>query len=542
MAHACEPDSKYPLSPVRFRPLPSIFQATFFVTHTATILAKRFEPARVMHMEDIMNFADAARENGKWTRTENDAVALNSTGEALLDLFGTIGALREAEETRINRLFAEAYRENPLLAVKIAFYGRDARGGLGERRTFRALMRYMAEHHPEALRPNLDLVGLYGRFDDLYALVGTPLEADMWAAMKRQFEEDRAALAAENGAVSLLAKWIKTADSSSAETRRLGIRTALELGYRVYEFKRLVRAMRRRLGVIEALMSAGRWGEIRYSAVPSRAMLLYRTAFLRHDEERYNAFIDRAARGEERIHADTLFPYDLVEKIWPEHWQAPQEDKAVEAQWRQLPNYVALGANALVIADTSGSMSGRPMATSVGLAVYFAERNTGAYHNMWMSFSRNPHIHLLKGETLAQKIASLNMDDWDQNTNLRAAFDKVLDIAIKHHVPPEEMPKSLIVISDMEIDHCGDRDWTFHEQMTARFGELGYELPNVIFWNVNSRRDVFHSDGKRRGVQLVSGQSAAVFRQVMDCVGLTPVEAMLKVLNAERYAAIGVEV
>ena len=487
-----------------------------------------------------MDFADAARENARWTRTENDALALNGTGSALLDLFGTIGALREAEETRINRLFADAYRENPLLAVKIAFYGRDVRGGLGERRTFRTLMRHMAEYHPEALRPNLDLVGIYGRYDDLYTLVGTPLEADMWAAMKKQFEEDRAALEIPNGAISLLAKWIKTADSSSAETRRLGILTALKLGYRIYDFKRIVRALRKKLGVIEALMSTGRWEEIHYPAVPSRAMLLYRKAFLRHDEERYNAYIDRAINGEETIHSGTLFPYDLVEKVWADWWETPREDKVVEAQWRQLPNYVAPGTNALVIADTSGSMRGRPMATSVGLAIYFAERNTGAYHNMWMSFSNNSRIHLLRGETLAQKIASLDMDAWAQNTNLRGAFERVLGIAIKHHVPEEEMPKSLIVISDMEIDRCGDKRWTFHEQMEQRFREAGYNLPNVIFWNVNSRHDVFHSDAKRRGVQLVSGQSAATFKHVMDCVGLTPLEAMLKILNDERYAAISV--
>ena len=488
-----------------------------------------------------MNFADAAKENARWARTENDAVALNGTGSALLDLFGTIGALREAEDARINRLFAEAYRENPLLAVKIVFYGRDVRGGLGERQTFRTLMRHMAEYHPEALRPNLALVGLYGRYDDLYALVGTPLEADMWAAMKKQFEEDRAALEIPNGALSLLPKWIKTADSSSAETRRLGILTALRLGYRVYEFKRIVRALRKKLGTIEALMSTGRWEEIRYPAVPGRAMLLYRKTFLRHDEERYNAFIDRVVKGEERIHSETLFPYDLVEKIWPEYWQAPQEDKVVEAQWRQLPNYVKPGSNALVIADTSGSMSGRPMATAVGLAIYFAERNTGAYHNMWMSFSNNSRIHLLKGETLAQKIASLDMNDWTQNTNLRAAFERVLSIAVKYHVPEEEMPQSLIVISDMEIDRCGDKSWTFHEQMEQRFREKGYNLPNIIFWNVNSRHDVFHSDARRRGVQLASGQSAAVFRQVMDCVGMSPLEAMLKLLSAERYDPISVE-
>lgn len=172
-----------------------------------------------------MNFADAARTNGSFTRTENGAVALNTSGDALLDLFSTIGSLREANEDRITRLFADAYKEDPLFATKIAFYGRDVRGGLGERRAFRILIRYMAEYHAEALRPNLDLIGVYGRYDDLYELIGTPLEDDMWAAMKKQFEEDLQNLN-DDKAISLLAKWIKTADASSEKTRKLGILTA----------------------------------------------------------------------------------------------------------------------------------------------------------------------------------------------------------------------------------------------------------------------------------------------------------------------------
>ena len=489
-------------------------------------------------------FAKAARKESVYVRTENGAAALNSTSDARLDLFGVIGALRGADQARIERLFSEAYRADPLFATKIAFYARDVRGGLGERETFRTIMRYMARMHPEALGPNLDLIGVYGRYDDLYCLIGTPLEEEMWAAMKAQFEEDRRNL--ENGmTVSLLAKWIKTADASSAKTRELGILTARKLGYTVYEFKRIVRALRRRIGVIETLMTEGRWNEIRYPEVPSRAMMIYRDAFRRHDGERYEQFVNRAVAGREKIHAGTLYPYDIVEKVAPRLGNyfaasALNTDPALEAQWRQLPDYVEPGTNALVIADTSGSMTGRPMATSVGLAVYFAERNRGAYHNLFMSFSGTSRIQVLRGETLAQKIDSINMKDWSGSTNLRAAFEHVLEIAIRNHVPQSEMPKSLIVISDMEIDYCGDRDWTFYERMEEMFRMNGYIIPNIIFWNVASRHDIFHADRNRKGVQLASGQSAAVFRQVMQTVGMNPVEAMEKIINSERYQAITV--
>jgi hypothetical protein len=489
-----------------------------------------------------MNFAEAAKRKGSFTRTENGAVALNTTGSKLLDFYATAGALRGADELRIQRLFADAYNEDALLATKIAFYARDVRGGLGERQTFRTIIRYMAEYHPECLRPNLDLIGVYGRYDDMYSLIGTPLEKDMWAAMEKQFKEDLENLHADK-AVSLLAKWIKTADASSKETRKLGIRTAQELGYPVYNFKRMVRALRRKIGVIESLMSAGRWNEIEYSEVPSRAMMVYRNAFQRHDEIRFEKYLDKAVKGEEKINSSTLYPYDLIEKIIHYGWHrlSAENDKTVEAQWKQLPNYVEEGTNAIVIADTSGSMEGRPLNSAVGLAIYFAERNKGAYHNLFMSFSTNPKFHEIKGETLAQKVASIDASDWMNNTDLKKAFQLVLDTAVSNNVPQDEMPKSIIVISDMEIDHCDNREWTFYDLMEQRFAVHGYQIPNIVFWNVASRNDVFHADSKRKGVQLVSGQSASTFKSLMSCVGMTPVEAMLKTINSERYDAISIE-
>lgn len=491
-----------------------------------------------------MNFADAMRETSTHTFTENGAQAKNTSGDKLVDFYATIGALRDADDTRVTRLFDDAYAEDPLLATKILFYARDVRGGLGERKVFRTLIKHAAMYHPEAIRPNIALIGTYGRCDDIYSLIGTPLENDMWIWMKTQFENDLISLN-ENRPVSLLAKWIKTPDTSSEESRKLGCLTAKKLKYSVYDFKRLLRKLRKQIRVTETFMSAQKWNEINYPEVPSKAMNNYRNAFRKHDEERFNEFTQKALTGEVKINSSTLYPYDIVEKYKSNDWRTmfvEKEDPTLEAQWRQLPNYVQEGSHAIVMADTSGSMNGRPMDTALGLAIYFAERNVGPYKDVFMTFSERPTFHTIKGQTLLEKLNSLDMKGWNTNTNLKAAFDYVLATAIKNEVLPDDMPKAIIVVSDMEIDDCECYgSWSFYETEKARYATNGYQIPSVIFWNVMSRHDVFHADSKRKGVQLVSGQSTAVFKQLMENIGCTAYEAMLKVLNSERYEAIQIE-
>ena len=492
-----------------------------------------------------MNFAEALATDSRRTFTENGATAFNSTGCGLLDFFGSAGSLRSADNNRVERLFTEAIKEDKLLAAKALFYVRDIRGGLGERKTFRTLLRYAATHHPEMIKNNIALIGEYGRFDDLYELVDTPLETDMWAYVKQQLDADTQAMQA-NKPCSLLAKWLKTADASSANTRKMGIATARNIGLSVYEYKRRVRALRKYIDVTEVKMSTKHWDEINYESVPSRAMMNYRNAFTRHDGDRYNEFINKVTKGEAKINASTLFPYDLIEaylkesqnlSYWGFDFSRLRYNEAIETQWNALPDYVDTEANAMVIADTSGSMYGRPICSAVGLAVYFAQHNKGAYHNLWMSFSRDSKVQALKGETLAQQLASIDVSHWDGNTNLERAFQHILEIAVENNVSPDEMVKSIIVISDMEIDHCTG-SWSFYEEMRNRFIEAGYEIPNVVFWNVNSRHDIFHADKDRQGVQLCSGQSAATFSLLMKSVGLTPTQMMVNTLNSERYAPI----
>ena len=492
-----------------------------------------------------MDFAKAIKEESRKTFTENGATAYNTTSNALVDLFATIGSLRMADDKRIKSLFDEAYKEDNLLATKCLFYARDIREGLGERETIRKLLKYVANNHQEALRKNIALIGEYGRWDDLYELVGTPLEEDMWKVINFRWQTDNINMHIGNrDGVSLLAKWLKSTNTSSRESAKLGMLTANKLNLTVAKYRKTLSKLRRYLKVVERQMSDNNWNEINYSGIPSKAAMKYRKAFQLHDNERYTEYLESLKKGEAKINASALFPYDIVEKYIRNSMRSRiQEDTVLEEQWKALPDYVNDEANAIVMADTSGSMTcdeGRPLHSALALALYFAERNKGAYHGLWMSFSESPRINRVKGDSLAQKLSNIDYSGWGFNTNLKAAFKRILQIAIDNEVPKEEMVKSLIVISDMEIDHCVSREWSFYDHMRNEFAKHGYKIPNIVFWNVNSRHDVFHADSHRKGVQLCSGQSASTFKVLMSSVGLNPYQTMLKTLNSDRYSAVSI--
>lgn len=504
-----------------------------------------------------MNFATAIREDMTHTYTENGARAKNTSGDACLDLFSTGGSLRDSDLSRKQRLLMDAFNEDSLTATRILFYLRDVRGGLGERDTFRQMITHLANKHPDVISKNIWAIPFYGRFDDLYALLSTPCEDDMWKFMRAQFENDWDGYLNDEP-ISLMAKWIRCGNESSKKSRARGILTATKLGFTVYEFKRKIARLRKYLDVVESKMSTNRWDEINYSHVPSRAGMLYRNAFNKHDALRYQEFISKVSKGEAKINTSNIYPYDIVSKVWrsmldedsryyfdiePKEVDTTEHD-ALCAMWDNLPNYVPNDSNAIVIADTSGSMmcsGGRPFYTAVALAVYFAQRNTGAYHNLWMSFSHKPKFHSIKGDDIFEVIKNFDSSDWGLNTDMQAAFTKVLDVAIENDVPADQMVKSLIVISDMEIDAGCGTSWSFYDDMKQKYAEHGYEIPNVVFWNVNSRHDVFHADKSRKGVQLVSGQAPSTFTSLMSSIGLTPMEFMYKVINSERYENIWID-
>ena len=497
-----------------------------------------------------MNFAQTAKTSAQIKQTENGAMAYSTTSNPLLDLFAQIGALRPRSEVEIEIKYANAYAVNPELATKILFYAGNIRGGLGERRTFRICLRWLAKNHPLIVRDNLTNIPHFNRWDSLFTLVGTPVEADMWKYITDQLGLDMQAVIKEKHGgkhvgISLLAKWMPTETAHAKETRALAKTAMHKLGVTPRQYRKMLSALRAHLRVVESLMSANKWDEVEYPAVPSYAMKNYRKAFSNHDNVRFGEYIASLTKGEAKINASTLFPYDLVHEYmanYRAHWGngCYVPDPIVEAQWKALPNYVPENSNILIMADVSGSMCGRPMETSVGLATYFAQRNTGDYHGLYMTFTDRPHfIDISNKTTLADCVNYVTHKDVGYSTNLDKAFQYVLDHALLHHIKNEDLPKALVVISDMEIDPFfrGRRNMDFVAKWKAEFAKFGYTLPQLVMWNVEARNDTFLSQSD--DVVLVSGQSVSTFHNLCQSLGgKTAWDFMCEVLNDPMYDCV----
>lgn len=468
-------------------------------------------------------------------RTENDALALKSAGNALLDLFATAGALRNRSDEDIVSMFAKAMIEDPLLATRLAFYTRDVRGGLGERRSARLMLAHLAERYPDILAKNIGHIAEFGRYDDLVYLLDIVPELVV-PEIARQLAADVDNMKAGKP-ISLLGKWLPSVNTSNKETvaRAKKLARALKLSDR--DYRKTLSLLRKYLNVTEVNVSAKTYGNIVYPEVPSLAMKKYRAAFGRNDKERFAGFLENVKSGKEKINSSTLFPYDITMEYL---YRRESPDQVLEEQWKALPNYVEGNEKFLVMADVSGSMYGRPMATSVGLALYFAERNKGPFANTFMTFSAAPELVTIKGETVYDKLRYIMSSDWGMNTDLEAAFSLLLYTAVKYNTPAEDMPDSIVVITDMEIDQCSDPGKLFYGQWKEKFEAAGYKVPNIVFWNVDARQNTFHASFDYEGVQLASGQSASVFGSLVKGLCLTPYEYMLSVLNDERYECITV--
>lgn len=492
-----------------------------------------------------MNFAETAKNVSHIKTTENGAMAYDTTNNALLDLFAQIGALRPRSIEEITIKYAEAYAVDPELATKMLFYAGNIRGGLGERRTFRVCLRWLAINHPNVVRDNLTNVPHFNRWDSLFTLVGTPVEDKMWAYIRDQLGLDMQAVIKEkhggkHAGISLLAKWMPTETAHKAETRALAKTAMHKLGVTPRQYRKMLSALRAHLKVVESLMSAGKWDEVEYPAVPSYAMKNYRKAFSNHDNARFGEYIASLNKGEAKVNASTLFPYDLVHQYMAGSYTGHKSDPIIEAQWKALPNYIEGENNILVMADVSGSMYGRPIETSIGLATYFAQHNTGDYHGLYMTFTDRPHfIDISRETTLASCVAKVNNTDVGYSTNLDRAFQHVLDHALLHHIKNEDMPKALVVISDMEIDPYfrGRRNLDFVAKWKEEFARHNLVCPKLVMWNVEARNDTFLS--QNNDVLLVSGQSASTFYNLCSALGgKTAWDFMCEVLNDPMYDCV----
>jgi len=468
------------------------------------------------------------------TLTENGALTNKSTLSHTLDFFGQGGALRTREESDINSLFSKAFAENRLAAMKTLFYLRDVRGGQGERKTFRTILRWLAVNQPEVLRKNLENVSFFGRWDDLYSLVGTPLENEIFKIIALQLTNDMVAMKKEES-VSLLAKWLKSENTSSKESCRLGRLTRERLGFSPKKYRKTLSALRRYINVVEVSMCANQWDNIDFSKVTSKAALTYKKAFGKHNPTGFENFLKKVESGEVKINAGALYPYEILRSII--HENDNMSLRSLDLQWKSMPNWVGDEDNYfMVIADTSGSMAGLPILVSVSLALYLSERNVGPFKDCWINFSNNPTFQKVIGNTLKEKWENIDKENWDGSTNLISAFELILSTAKKFNVLQKDLPKNLIIISDMEFNIASDsNDKTNFEMIEEKYKENGYIIPKLIWWNVNSRNDNCPITKDDNGTCLVSGCSPSIFKSVLSGKEFNPVDVMLEIINKERY-------
>ena len=489
-----------------------------------------------------MSFLQSLENATNLTKTENGAVAHSTTKSYLVDLFAQIGAMRTRSERDIAQAFNRAYCEDELLAMKMLFYTRDIRGGQGERRTSRIIFEYLANSKADVLKKNLHLIPHYGRWDDLVKLLDTSLRSDALEIIRKQLVED---LGSEQP--SLCAKWLPSLNTSSKESRRLAkvIQKHMKLTERQY--RKMLSNLRRKIDVLERKMSANEWKAIEYDKIPSKAGLQYRKAFMKKDERRYQAFLDSLSNGERKINASTLYPYEIVEKC--HKWGLTMDEvKLFDGMWNALPDYIGdKQEDSIAVVDVSGSMSGRPMDVAISVGMYLAERNKGRFKDYFLTFSQKPELVKIHGNTVVDKVLNMKRAYWERNTNIEAVFDLILNTAINDNYSQDEIPKKLYIISDMEFDSATRtrRGWgysesprvekTLFEKIERKYNQAGYEMPQLVFWNVNARNEQFPIQMDRRGFQMVSGCSPSIFESTMTGKVVTAYDLMLDILNKERY-------
>ena len=492
--------------------------------------------------------------------TENGAVGYRTTGKKLLDLNFSVASLRSASEQQIINKFMDAYYENPVLACKWLFYARDVREGLGERRLFRTVFKWLAGGRADVAHNVLKFIPEYGRYDDLLCAFDTVLQGEVLNIIKAQLDADAHNM--KNGKpISLCSKWLPSENASSAETKRLAtaIRTKLCMTSRNY--RKMLSEMRKYIDVVERKMSAKQWGEINYETVPSRANLIYNNAFLRNDEERRREYLGALEKGNAKINAGTLYPHDIVHKYGVCRWGSNQYDAALEGLWKALPDTVNGNGNTIVVADGSGSMTGNvggntnvtALDVANALAIYFAERSSGEFKDKYITFSENPQlVDFSNAKTLREKLMIAYRHNEVANTNIEAVFDLILATAVNNHMSQNELPKNILIVSDMEFDSCAttnsvvSNSWYSHrsaptatlfDTIAQKYATHGYQIPRLVFWNVNSRTGTIPVKENDLGVALVSGFSVNIVNMVMSNK-LDPYECLLDVLNTERYQPV----
>ena len=484
--------------------------------------------------------------------TENGMPTNTTSMNACVDLFGTIGAMRGSDQPRIVNKFNSAYAEHQLTALKLLFWSRDVRGGAGERQLFRHIVKNLATNYPDVMLKNIHLIPEYGRWDDVLELFGTKLEQNALELIANALNRENIEKVKQNrfeeillvDANGLCAKWMTRIGAYAIKIEHY-------LGLTPKQYRKLITSL---TVVVEQFMCANKWSEIEYKKVPSLAMSRYIKSFSKHDKDGMAKYIEMLKAGKTKINASALYPYDVLKSL-----TYSGNDDINDAQWAALPNYMEGSTERILpMCDVSGSMEQLAgdnanvtcMDVCISLGLYIAERNVGAFQNVFLTFASEPRLQLVSGKNLRERLYSIRHGG-STSTNIVRAFEVLLDTAVKNRIPVDQMPTMVLILSDMEFDAArtgshgmgkGNGDY-WNNRLIARcdqmYREAGYALPKLIFWNIQARSDknmpVLHNE---MGTAIVSGASPSVLKSVLSAKNVTPYDVMIETLYSDRYQPV----
>ena len=504
-------------------------------------------------------FMDALTNNEK-SYTANDGTAYRTSGSTLVDLNFSVPALRQVavdfygkskhnryfygadramDAVEALRLFITSYEEDPLYTMKWLMYARHIKLGLGERDVFRMMLTKIGDLHPKMALQFIVGTELwnYGRWDDVLRIffdtTSGILNDGLGELIANQFRRDVMGCGLGDS-ISLLAKWMPSNNTSSKQKRSEAaiLQSLLHLNAR--EYRKTLSRLREHLAVVDSKASLNQWNDINYNHVPSKANLKYRNAFLKHDEERRQAYLTSLENGDNsvKINANSMFLYDIVQAYIDNNscWRniLRPYDETLEQLWHAQESPKDYD-DILVIRDGSGSMgqqlSGNSSVTALSvadsIALYCAQHNKNeSFKNRFITFSNRPQmVDISMCETLRDKLRRLHRFDDYSNTDIEATFDLILDTAVKHHLRQEELPSACLIISDMQFDQATKHDdnTTVIESCRKKFEALGYTMPRLIFWNVSVyAHNTIPVQMHPSGVILVSGFSKSIVDMVVS--------------------------
>ena len=472
-----------------------------------------------------MKLVNAMRTND--TKTTNGMLAHSTTLNDCVDLFSTIGSLRNVDkETKINAL-VKSLNDDALTTMKILFWARDVRGGAGERGTFIDLFIYLADNHTDLVKKNLHLVSEFGRWSDLFPLLDTKVSNDVLSLIKEGLE-------AKNG---LLAKWLPRINTNNSDKKRWSKMVMKSLGLSRGDYRRLLSKLS---NTVEQSMCAGNWDSIEYSKIPSKAMSDNMRTFGKHDYDRFNKYLESVNNGEVKINTGAVYPYDILKNL------KNGDSNGASTQWSALPNYMdGNNERVLPLVDVSysmgcsagGSSSITCLDVAISLGLYISERNEGPFKDAFLTFESRPKLEVLKGN-LSERYMQLRDSDWGGSTNIEAAYEMILNSAVKNNVSKDEMPTTMLVLSDMQFNQADNSDFNAHDLATNLFNEHGYEVPKLVYWNLNASNGNHPVQSDESGACLVSGFNVNILTKLLGGKDISPLSMMLDTINSQRYESI----